>query len=208
MMTTGTAPGPTAAGRGASTLPEGLVPYHWTIEEYEALVKADILSDDRIELIEGLLVEKMVKKPDHSAGSEGTWRAIHAALPPGWHVRIEKPVRIPNRDSEPEPDVSVVRGSHRDYRERDPDPADVALVVEVVRSSLAADRALALTYGGGRIPAYWIVNVLDRQIEIYFNPVDGAYPPPVIIPESGSVDLVIDGQVVAQIPAAELLGTD
>ena len=123
-------------------------------------------------------------------------------------MRIEKPVRIPNRDSEPEPDVSVVRGSHRDYRERDPDPADVALVVEVARSSLAADRTLAVTYGGGPIPYYWIVNVFDRQIEVYANPVDGTYAPPAIVPESGSVDLVIDGRVVAQIPAAELLGTD
>jgi Uma2 family endonuclease len=123
-------------------------------------------------------------------------------------VRIEKPVRIPSRDSAPEPDVSVVRGSHRDYRERDPDTADVALVVEVARSTLAVDRALALTYGGGRFPAYWIVNVIDRQIEVYANPVGGAYPRPVLVPESGFVDLVIDGQVVAQIPATELLGTD
>jgi Uma2 family endonuclease len=189
-------------------LPQGLVPYRWTIEEYEALVKADILTHDRVELIEGLLVEKMVKKPDHSTGSEGTWRAIHALLPPGWHVRIEKPVRIPSRDSEPEPDVSVVRGSHRDYRSRDPDPADVALVVEVARSSLPADRALAVTYGAAPIPAYWIVNVTDRQIEVYTNPSDGVYPPPLIVPETGFVDLAIAGQFIAQIPAAELLGTD
>ncbi len=188
------------------------MPHHWTVEEYEALVRADILTNDRVELIEGQLVEKMVKKPEHSASSEGTWRAIHPVLPSGWHVRIEKPVRIPNRDSEPEPDISVVRGSHRAWRKREPDPADVALVVEVARSSWApggdADRSLALTYGGAHIPAYWIINVIDRQIEVYSGPVEGAYPPRVIVPESGLVDLVIDGQVVAQIPAAELLGTD
>lgn len=102
----------------------------------------------------------------------------------------------------------MVRGSHRDYRKRDPGPAEVALVVEVSRSSLAAARSLALTYGGGQIPAYWIVNVIDRQIEVYANPVNGVYPPPVIVPELGFVELVSDGQVVAQIPAAELLGSD
>jgi len=186
-------------------LPPGLVPYRLSVDQYEAMVKADIITDEGLELIEGLLVEKMIKKPEHSASSEGTWRAIHAALPLGWHVRIEKPVRIPPRDSMPEPDVSVARGSHHDYVERDPDPADVALVVEVARSSVAADRALAKTYGGGNIPAYWIVNVVDRQIEVYASPVDGAYPPPVIVPESGFVDLVIAGERVARIPAAELL---
>lgn len=190
---------------GSATVLPGLVPYRLSVDQYEAMIKADILTDDRIELIEGVLLHKMVKKPDHSAGSEGTWRAIHGVLPQGWHVRIEKPVRIPSRDSMPEPDVSVARGSFRDYEEIDPGPADIALVVEVARSSVAADRALAPTYGAAPIPAYWIVNVIDRQIELYVNPVDGVYPPPVIIPETGVVDLVIDGQVVAQIPAADLL---
>ena len=149
------------------SLPPGLVPYRLSVDQYEAMVRADIVSDDRLELIEGLLVRKMTKKPDHSASSEGTWRAIHATLPEGWHVRIEKPVRIPARDSMPEPDVSVARGSFHDYVTIDPGPDDVALVVEVARSSVAADRALARTYGGGGIPVYWIVNVVDRQLEIY-----------------------------------------
>lgn len=184
--------------------PPGLVPYRLTVGQYEAMIKADILADEHIELIEGLLVEKMVKKPGRSAGSEGTWRAIHAALPAGWHVRIEKPVRIPSRDSMPEPDVSVARGSFRDYEEIDPEPRDVALVVEVARSSVAADRALASTYGAAPIPAYWIVSV-DRQVEVYANPVDGAYPPPLIVPETGMVDLIIAGRIVAQVPAADVL---
>ncbi len=188
---------------------QGPEPYRLTVDQYEAMVDAGILGDDAgLELIEGQLVKKMTKKPPHSSAVEGTWRAIHAALPPGWHVRIEEPVRIPSRDSMPEPDVSVARGSHRDYRDRDPGPEELALVVEVARSSLSADRALARTYGGGRIPAYWIVNVVDRQIEAYSNPVDGAYPAPVIVPETGVVDLVVDGNALARISAAALLGTD
>jgi len=183
--------------------------YRLTVDQYEAIVDAGILGDDAgLELIEGQLVKKVTKKPPHSSAVEGTWRAIHSALPPGWHVRIEEPVRIPSRDSMPEPDVSVTRGSHRDYRERDPGPDDLALVVEVARSSLAADRALARTYGGGRIPAYWIVNAVDRQIEAYQGPVDGVYQAPVIIPETGLVELVVDGTTVARIPAAALLGID
>src|SRR5271166_1932662 len=129
-----------------------------TVDQYDRMVEKGILPEtNRFELIEGKLVEKMTKGGKHSASSERTWRAIHALLPPGWHVRIEKPVRIPQRRSEPEPDVSVARGGIDDYEDRHPGPSDVALVVEITRSSAAQDRKLARVYGGGGIPAYWIV---------------------------------------------------
>ena len=159
---------------------------------------------DRLELIEGMLVEKMTKGRKHSAGSENPG-AIDPRVPAGWHVRIEKPVRIPARDSMPEPDVSVARGAPDDYLDLDPGPQDVALVVEVSDTTLAADRAMALTYGGGGIPVYWIVNVKDRQLEVYANPVGGAYPAPTILDESASVELVLGGQVVGRIAVADLL---
>ena len=69
----------------------------------------------------------------------------------------------------PEPDVSVARGEPDDYLDLDPGPDDVALIVKVSDTTLAADRALAAIYGGGRIPVYWIVNLIDRQIEVYAN---------------------------------------
>ena len=72
------------------------------------VASGEFKKEDRLELIEGSLVEKMTKGPNHSTGSEDCC-AIHAVLAAGWHVRIEKPIRIPDRDSEPEPDVSVAR---------------------------------------------------------------------------------------------------
>lgn len=187
-------------------LPPGLVPYRLTVDQYEAMVDAGILTEhDRLELIEGMLVKKMTKKPDHSAGSEKGRRTIDRALPAGWHTRHEQPIRIPPRDSEPEPDIAVVRGDVEDYITRHPGAPDTALVVEVARSSHAADRALAKTYGGGGIPVYWIVNVVDRQLEVYAHPTDGVYPDPAILGETESVDLILADQVVAQIPVADLL---
>jgi len=188
-----------------SPLP-GLMPYRIPVEIYEAIVASGVFTkNDRLELIEGILVKKMTKGRRHSAGSEKSYRAIDRALPQGWHARAEKPVRIPRRDSMPEPDVSVARGEPDDYLDLDPGPDDLALVVEVSDSTIAADRALAATYAGGQIPGYWIVNLIDRQIEVYANPVDGVYPPPVIVLETGLVDLVTDGRIVAHIPAADLL---
>ena len=157
--------------------------------------------NDRFELIEGTLVAKLTKEPSHSTGSELSGDAIRRLLPAGWHVRIEKPVRIPARDSMPEPDVSVARGAIRDYEERDPGPEDVALVVEVSLTTLRADRALAATYVDGGIPVYWLVNLSDRQLEV-FTPGGTA---PAILAETDTVELVIAGQTVFQIRVIDLL---
>jgi len=177
-----------------------------TVDQYEQMVENGTLPEtNRFELINGVLVEKMTKGGKHSASSERSWRAIHALLPTGWHVRIEKPVRIPLEDSEPEPDVSVARGSIDDYEDRQPGPEDVALVVEVAESTLADDRAMAVPYGGGGIPVFWIVNIPGRQLEVYANPAGGAYPAPTILAEKESVDLTIGGQNVGRIAVADLL---
>ena len=103
------------------------------------------------------------------------------------------------------PDLSIVRGDVNDYDTRHPEPADVALIVEIAKTSLHQDREQAVILGAAGIPVYWIVNIDDRQLEVYAGPVAGAYPPPTILDESASVELVIDGQVVGQIAVADLL---
>jgi len=190
--------------------PPGRVPYRLSVEQYEAMVASGAFKkEDRLELIEGSLVEKMTKGPNHSTGSEDCWRAIHAVLAAGWHVRIEKPIRIPDRDSEPEPDVSVARGKTADYRRRHAGPAEVGLVVEVADSSVEDDRAMAMTYGGGGIPVYWLVNVRDGQLEVYTEP-SGPSPPVgyrrcAVFHPGHDVPVVLNGREVARIAAADLL---
>jgi len=177
-----------------------------TVDEYERMIEdGTIGEDDPIELIEGRLVAKMTKKPDHMSSSGRARRAIESVLPSGWHGRVEGPVRIPSRDSEPEPDLAVVRGEIDDYEDRHPDPADVALIVEIAKSSLTEDRKLAETYGGGGIPIYWIVNLVHRQLEVYAKPANGTYSSLTILKKNELVDLIIDGQAVAQIAVADLL---
>jgi Uma2 family endonuclease len=172
----------------------------FTVAEYDALIERGVLPEsNRFELIGGRVVEKDMKGPAHTVATERTRRAIDRLLPAGWCTRAEKPVRIPDQDSEPEPDVSVVRGTIDDYEDRHPGPGDVALVVEITRSTVAKDLALVPVYGAGGIPTYWIVNIPDRRLEVYTS---GAV---VILTDQDHVDLVIDGQAVGRIAVADLL---
>jgi len=182
-----------------------------TVDQYDQMVEAGILPEtNRFELIEGRIVEKDVKNPAYSTASDRTRRASERILPGGWYVRQEQPVRIPNRRSEPEPNLSVVHGVIEDYETRHPDPEDVALVVEVTRSSVAKDRALARVYGSGGIPVYWIVNVPGRRLEVYEGPGPqqgrgGRYPAPRILRETASVSLFLGGREAGKIAVADLL---
>jgi Uma2 family endonuclease len=105
----------------------------------------------------------------------------------------------------PEPDISVVRGVADDYQDLDPVPPDVALIVEVSDSSLEDDRAMAQTYGGGGIPVYWLVDLVNRRLEVYAHPVEGVYPAPTVLGEAQSVELILDGRPAGPIAVADLL---
>jgi Uma2 family endonuclease len=177
-----------------------------TVEEYERMIEeGEIGEHDQVELIKGRVVVKMGQGPRHTTGAEKSRRPIERLVPPGWHVRIERPVRMPEEDSEPVPDLSIVRGDVEDYLNRHPQPEDVALIVEVAKSSVAIDREQAVILGAAGVPVYWIINLPDRQLEVYSNPSGGAYPAPVWLGESESVDLIVGGQVVGRIAVADLL---
>jgi Uma2 family endonuclease len=177
-----------------------------TVDEYEHMVEDGTIGEhERVELIEGRVVAKMPKGPEHSMSSGRCQRALARLLPPGWHVRKEDPIRIPLRASELEPDLAIVRGEIEDYSDHHPEPTDIALVVEVARSSVDEDRKLARIYAGGGIPAYWIVNVNDRQLEVYADLLSGAYTSTAILGETESVELTIEGQIIGLIAVADLL---
>jgi Uma2 family endonuclease len=146
-----------------------------TVESYERMVDAGVLDNVRVELLGGRLVPKMPKNPRHVFSTFKLAKALEGVIPPGWHVRTEGPVRIPEYD-EPEPDVAVVIGTLEDYLQRHPAPAEVVVLVEVAESTLAFDRAEKLSaYAAGGILVYWIVNLVDRQVEVYSLPTPDGY---------------------------------
>src|SRR5688500_3555161 len=112
-----------------------------SIEQYHQMIREGILTeDDPVELLHGRLTRKMPKNPPHRLATRRTRLALEACLPAGWFVEAQEP--ITTEDSEPEPHITVVRGSPDDYAERHPGPRDVALVVEVADGTLQRDRSL------------------------------------------------------------------
>jgi Uma2 family endonuclease len=180
--------------------------YRLTVDQYERMVGDGTIAEDApVELMDGILVKKMPMGPRHEVGVWLGRRRIEALLPVAWHLRVEASVRIPDYD-EPQPDIAVVRGLGTDYLRYHPGPGDVGLIVEVADTSLHRDRCEKReNYARARIPAYWIVNLVDDRLEVYTGPTEGEYPPPAILAAHESVDLVLDGQVVARIAVADLL---
>jgi Uma2 family endonuclease len=140
------------------------------VERYHEMIEAGVLTeDDPVELLEGLLVEKMSKTPPHVFTTQRARKDLERLAPAGWFVNTHDPVTT--SDSEPEPDLSVARGDPRQYQTRHPGPQDLALVVEVSDSSLQRDRTLKLRlYARAMIPIYWIVNLVEGHIEVYTDP--------------------------------------
>ena len=146
----------------------------WTRLEYERLVEAEILGpEDRIELLGGEMVVKEPQYSPHATAIQLVQRTLDRAFGPGWSVRPQLPIALAE-DSEPEPDVCVVPGDPRDYR--DAHPERPVLIVEVSLSRLGFDREhKGSLYARAGITDYWIVNLGDRRVEIYCEPVpDGA----------------------------------
>src|SRR5205807_1872227 len=115
--------------------------YRLSVAQYHAMIDAGILTEeDSVELLEGILVSKMPKKPPHIVATELVQRVLSRVVPEGWYVAMQNP--ITTKSSEPEPDAKVVKGDPRDYRKRKPGPRNVPLATEVADTSLKRDRTV------------------------------------------------------------------
>lgn len=123
------------------------------------------------ELLYGVVYNKLSKSPFHSTLVLLLLERLQAALPPGCLLRSEQPISC--LDSEPEPDVAVVRGSIEDFRRRH--PATAELVIEVCVSSHDYDRSKLRAYAQGDVKEVWLVLAPEKQIEVHRFPENGGY---------------------------------
>jgi Uma2 family endonuclease len=163
----------TAAERRIPTLP--VRPF--TVREYHQLLETGILkSGDPFELLNGWIVPKMTIHPPHNKAVRLLNRRFSRLLSDDWILQIQGSITLPPAN-EPEPDVVVAFGPEDRYVGVNPGPRDIVLIVEVADSSLSEDRDEKLIiYARAHIPEYWIVNLIDRQIEVYTQPRGGRNP--------------------------------
>ena len=183
--------------------------HRFTVDEYHRMIQSGILTENHdVELLEGWICQKLGPNPPHDCSLGKTTRVLNRVLPPQWIVRGQS--AITTADSEPEPDIAVVPGPDDVYSTRHPLPTEIGMLVEISDSSLSYDRDVkGPVYAGANIGYYWIINLVDRQIEVYTDPTGPASAPQYRKRQdfrgSDVVPLILAGQQVAAIPVNDLL---
>jgi hypothetical protein len=184
------------------------------LELYHQIAELGLLGPkDKVVLLDGILVNKMTKGDPHVSAVKLVVVALSRVVPEDFHVSKEDPIALPGGpwggDSEPDPDVLVLRGTIRDYNARKPGPADVPLIVEVGDSSLHEDRRHITRFAWAGIPVCWLVNLRKRTIEVYTDPSgpgdDPRYATVRTLGEDDSVPVVLDAREFVPIAVRDLL---
>ncbi|MDX2231036.1 MAG: Uma2 family endonuclease [Leptolyngbyaceae cyanobacterium bins.349] len=147
----------------------------WTLDEYHRMIEAGILSDRRVELLKGEIVEMPSEGMPHAYFSTNAGEYLIRLLGDRAKVRQGKPITLPN-DSEPEPDIAIVQPLGREYLSHHPYPENVFWLMEYSDASLTKDlETKSAIYAEVGILEYWVVNLKRRQLVIFRDPQDGEY---------------------------------
>ena len=146
-------------------------PHRFSVNDYYGIVDAGILLQDaRVELLEGQIIDMFPIGPFHSGTVDRLTNLFVLRGGGRWIVRAQNPVRLSDR-SEPQPDLALLRLREDFYTKSHPTPADTLLLVEVADSSLRFDREEKLpVYARAGIVEFWLINLVERVIEVYREP--------------------------------------
>jgi Uma2 family endonuclease len=154
---------------------EAIQQHSITVEEFGRMAESGVFGDRRIELINGRLIDVPPQGPPHAGTVSACVFKIQTAL--GRRAVVRPQLSLPvGADSQPEPDAAIVRWSDSFYRDRHPSAEETFAVVEVSHTTLTFDRDVKRQlYGAGRIPEYWIIDIVHETIEMYRQPHDLGY---------------------------------
>jgi Uma2 family endonuclease len=140
----------------------------WTRQEFHRLAELGFFDGQRAELLEGEIMVFSPQKAEHFTATDRVATVLRDAFGAGFQIRMQGPIEL-GPHSEPEPDVAVVPGRREDYQHQHPRTA--VLIVEVSDTTLASDRTRkASLYARAGLADYWIVNLVDEQLEVYRDP--------------------------------------
>ena len=143
----------------------------FTVEEYHRLGELGFFQEnERVELIRGEIVKMPTKKTPHSVCNTRLWRGLFKLLDDQVEIRVQEPIILPN-DSEPQPDIAIVKNKEDNYLSSHPQPEDIFFLIEISDSTLKYDQETKLTlYAEYKINHYWLFNLIERQLEMYSQP--------------------------------------
>lgn len=143
--------------------------HHWSREEYDRMIAAGVFHPDaRLELIDGEIINMTPQGSLHTTAVRLAEDLLRITFSTGYDIRVQMPLALDDT-SEPEPDIAVVIGAPRDYR--DAHPTSATLIIEVSDATLPYDRQQKKKlYARTGIEEYWIINLRDQQVEVYRNP--------------------------------------
>jgi Uma2 family endonuclease len=150
---------------------------HWfTVAEYNRMGEAGIFSEeDRVELVEGEVIERSPIGKRHAACVKRLSALLHRRFGQTAIVSVQDPIQL-NDFSEPQPDIVLLNPRDDFYEQSLPMPPDVLLLIEVAETTVQYDRLVKVPlYARASIPEVWLVNLPEEQIELYTEPISGAY---------------------------------
>lgn len=146
----------------------------WSVEDYHRMIEAGILRDRRVELLAGEIVEMSPETPIHYSTAKRGAKYLEELLLGKADVRFNGPITL--ADSEPEPNIAIVRLPESSYNDRHPAPNDIFWIIEVAKTSLNKDLEIkAVIYATAEIQEYWVLSLFTRQIVVFRNPQNGKY---------------------------------
>ncbi len=180
--------------------------FEFSVDAYERLVDLGIVTkNDHVELLEGVIVQMSPKGIGHNYAVDYLQRTLMMMFDAEWYVRSQGTLQLSK--AEPEPDLVVLRGQPENYQYRHPNEHDVGIIIEVSDSSLKTDReAKGSIYAKYGLPEYWIVNLVDEQVEVYKRDPnhDSQYLPPALIGKDQILSVELAGKVYGEIRVAKL----
>lgn len=152
----------------------------WSVDEYHRMIEAGILQNRKVELLTGEIVEMSPETPINYNTAKRDTKYLESLLAGLAEVRFNGPITL--RDSEPEPDIAIVRLPESNYNNRHPEPEDIFWVVEVSKTSLKKDLEIkASIYANANILEYWVLNLSANELIVMQNPQNGKYTSETII---------------------------
>ncbi|PSN11112.1 hypothetical protein C7293_25540 [filamentous cyanobacterium CCT1] len=168
----------------------------WSVNDYHRMIQAGILQARRVELLRGEIIEMSPETPIHYTTAKQGAKYLETLLAGKAEVRFNGPITL--ADSEPEPDIAIVRLPESTYRDRHPHPKDIFWLVEVAQTSLKQDlNVKAAIYAAAAISEYWVVSLATMQVTIFKQPVAGQYTQQMTVQDGNITPLAFDNVAVS-----------